>query len=91
MKVYMAKVFQNGGSQAVRIPAEFRFPEGAELHIYREANSERVVLSPTPPPGLLASFARKMLSGEIQPTSTHSEAQAELAEIRAMRRQTDRD
>ena len=40
MKVFMTKVFQNGGSQAVRIPAEFRFDEGAELRIYRGPNGE---------------------------------------------------
>jgi len=38
-----AKVFQNGRSQAVRLPKEFRF-EGKELSIRREG--EAVILEP---------------------------------------------
>lgn len=38
-----AKLFKNGSSQAVRLPAEFRF-EGSEVHIAREG--DRVILSP---------------------------------------------
>ena len=38
-----AKLFMNGASQAVRLPAEFRF-EGSEVQITREG--DRVVLSP---------------------------------------------
>ena len=40
-----AKLFKTGGSQAVRLPPEFRF-DGKEVFIYREG--ERVVLSPKP-------------------------------------------
>ncbi len=32
------KVFMIGGSQAVRIPAEFRFP-GKEVYIHRDAQA----------------------------------------------------
>jgi len=39
-----AKVFQNGGSQAVRLPAEFRF-DGDEVYIWRDENSGDIVLS----------------------------------------------
>jgi len=38
-----AKLFQNGRSQAVRLPKEFRF-EGDEVEIYRRGNA--VVLLP---------------------------------------------
>jgi len=38
-----AKLFQNGSSQAVRLPAEFRF-DGSEVEIVREG--DRVILSP---------------------------------------------
>lgn len=38
-----AKLFMNGGSQAVRLPAEFRF-EGTEVEIRRNAAGD-VVLS----------------------------------------------
>jgi antitoxin VapB len=40
-----ARLFASGGSQAVRLPAEYRFI-GKEVFIYREG--ERVVLSPKP-------------------------------------------
>jgi antitoxin VapB len=40
-----AKLFASGGSQAVRLPAEFRF-SGKEVYVYRQG--ERVVLSPKP-------------------------------------------
>jgi antitoxin VapB len=40
-----AKLFASGGSQAVRLPAEYRFA-GKEVFIYRDG--ERVVLSPKP-------------------------------------------
>lgn len=43
-----AKLFTHGGSQAVRLPKEFRF-EGHEVYV-RRVGSE-VVLSATPPPG----------------------------------------
>lgn len=40
-----AKLFQNGGSQAVRLPKECRFPEGqAEVVVRREGR--RVILEP---------------------------------------------
>lgn len=41
------KLFQNGGSQAVRIPAEFRF-EGDEVYIHRDEASGDVILSAEP-------------------------------------------
>ena len=43
-----AKLFTHGGSQAVRLPKEFRF-EGTEVHVRRVGNE--VVLSAVPPPG----------------------------------------
>ncbi len=41
----MAKLFSHGGSQAVRLPREFRF-EGTEVHVRRVGNE--VVLSAQP-------------------------------------------
>jgi antitoxin VapB len=43
-----AKLFNHGGSQAVRLPKEFRF-EGTEVHVRRVGND--VVLSAVPPAG----------------------------------------
>jgi len=42
-----AKLFRNGASQAVRLPAEFRF-EGSEVYIWRDERHGTVVLSPRP-------------------------------------------
>jgi antitoxin VapB len=39
-----AKIFSNGGSQAVRLPAEFRF-DGDEVDVRRDAVTGDVVLS----------------------------------------------
>lgn len=41
--MHTAKLFQNGRSQAVRLPKTFRMP-GAEVKIYRQGN--RVILEP---------------------------------------------
>ena len=49
MKV--AKLFTHGGSQAVRLPREFRF-EGTEVHVRRMG--DEVVLSAQPPADLQA-------------------------------------
>ena len=42
----VAKLFTHGGSQAVRLPKEFRF-DGTEVHVRRVGNE--VVLSALPP------------------------------------------
>ncbi|MSV76333.1 MAG: AbrB/MazE/SpoVT family DNA-binding domain-containing protein [Actinobacteria bacterium] len=80
----MTKVFQNGGSQAVRIPAEFRFDEGAEIEIYRGENGE-VCIKQLPAKGSLAELASKILSGEIQGGLTNEQAKEWMAQIRADR------
>jgi antitoxin VapB len=43
----MAKLFRNGRSQAVRLPAEFRF-EGNDVFIRRDPASGDVILSRRP-------------------------------------------
>ena len=45
MKERTAKLFRNGSSQAVRLPAEFRFA-GDEVRIRRDPETGEVVLSP---------------------------------------------
>ena len=42
-----AKLFKNGSSQAVRLPAEFRF-EGDEVYATRDETTGDVVLSKNP-------------------------------------------
>lgn len=44
---HTAKLFKNGGSQAVRLPAEFRF-EGDEIYIYRDEKTQDIILSKRP-------------------------------------------
>ena len=45
MTVKTAKLFVNGGSQAVRLPAEFRFDDSEEVHIRRDTVTGDVILS----------------------------------------------
>jgi len=42
------KLFKNGASQAVRLPADFRF-EGSEIYATRDPETGEVLLSTTPP------------------------------------------
>lgn len=42
-----ARLFKNGRSQAVRLPAEFRF-EGKEVFIRKDETTGDVILSPRP-------------------------------------------
>jgi antitoxin VapB len=43
----VAKLFKNGASQAVRLPAEFRF-EGDQVYISRDDKTKNVILSAHP-------------------------------------------
>jgi antitoxin VapB len=43
----IAKLFKNGASQAVRLPAEFRF-EGDEVYMTRDERTGDIVLSSRP-------------------------------------------
>lgn len=45
--IRIAKLFMNGASQAVRLPAEFRF-EGTEVYVMRDDLTGDVVLSKRP-------------------------------------------
>ena len=51
----IAKLFKNGASQAVRLPAEFRF-EGNEIYATRDDQSGDVVLSTRPGAKAWANF-----------------------------------
>ena len=46
-KLEKAKVFMSGRSQAVRIPAQFRFPS-TEVYIRRDPKNGDVILSQSP-------------------------------------------
>jgi antitoxin VapB len=47
MMAHTAKLFRNGRSQAVRLPAEYRF-EGSSVYIRRDPVSGDVILSRRP-------------------------------------------
>jgi antitoxin VapB len=51
----VAKLFKNGVSQAVRLPAEFRF-EGSEVYATRDEQTGDVVLSTHPGARVWAEF-----------------------------------
>lgn len=51
-----AKLFVNGGSQAVRLPAEFRFEESDEVYIRRDQVTGEVILSAKPGSNRWAEF-----------------------------------
>lgn len=51
-----AKLFPNGGSQAVRLPAEFRFEGVDEVYIRRDAVTGEVILSAKPASSAWADF-----------------------------------
>jgi len=44
---HTAKLFRNGRSQAVRLPAEYRF-RGSEVYVRRDPNTGDVILSRRP-------------------------------------------
>jgi antitoxin VapB len=51
----VAKLFKNGASQAVRLPADFRF-EGSEVYASRDQATGDVVLSTRPGAGTWKDF-----------------------------------
>lgn len=57
----IAKLFRNGSSQAVRLPAEFRF-EGTEVYATRDELTGDVVLSGRPGVQVWGDFFRFMRS-----------------------------
>jgi antitoxin VapB len=60
-----AKLFPNGGSQAVRLPAEFRFDGIDEVYIRRDAVTGEVILSARPASGAWADFFAMRNEAEI--------------------------
>jgi antitoxin VapB len=76
--VMRAKLFRNGRSQAVRLPASFRF-EGQEVDIRRDPDTGAVVLEP------LRASARAWLErrdAELQQSGLQAEMHEALADLR---------
>ncbi|HET7794747.1 MAG TPA: AbrB/MazE/SpoVT family DNA-binding domain-containing protein [Rhizobacter sp.] len=64
MSTKTAKLFTNGGSQAVRLPAEFRF-EGDEVYIRRDPRTGNVILSARPELSWVEFMAQRHQIGEL--------------------------
>jgi antitoxin VapB len=64
MSTKTAKLFTNGGSQAVRLPAEFRF-EGDEVYIRRDPRNGNVILSSRPELSWMEFMALRHQLGEL--------------------------
>ncbi len=60
----VAKLFRNGASQAVRLPAEFRF-EGTEVYATRDEQTGDVVLSMRPGGRTWADFFSLMRTIDV--------------------------
>lgn len=60
----VAKLFKNGSSQAVRLPAEFRF-EGDEVYVTRDETTGDVVLSSRPGAKVWGDFFEMVNSIDI--------------------------
>ncbi len=60
----VAKLFKNGASQAVRLPAEFRF-DGDEVYIYRDEKTQDVILSKRPGARVWEEFFEFMKTVDI--------------------------
>jgi antitoxin VapB len=60
----VAKLFKNGASQAVRLPAEFRF-EGSEVFVTRDGVTGDLVLSDRPGAKVWRDFFELMRSIDV--------------------------
>ncbi|PYD49502.1 AbrB/MazE/SpoVT family DNA-binding domain-containing protein [Komagataeibacter saccharivorans] len=76
MMTQVAKIFNNGRSQAVRLPAAFRF-EGTEVFIRRDETSGDVILSRRPESwdGLLAAIREGGAPDDFLNTSERAQMQ----------------
>ncbi len=75
----IAKLFNNGRSQAVRLPKEFRF-EGKEVSIHRQG--EAVILLPIKPARWARAFFRRIA---ISDPAFRRQEQGEIPPVRAIR------
>ncbi len=66
LETRIAKLFRNGGSQAVRLPAEFSF-EGDEIYATRDELTGDVLLSKCPGAKAWQDFFELMHSIDVPP------------------------
>ncbi|MGL6134979.1 MAG: antitoxin [Prochlorococcaceae cyanobacterium] len=77
-----AKLFRNGRSQAVRLPAEFRF-EGTEVEVHRDPASGAVVLTAVRPSARAWLESRNAVVQRPEIQADISEVLAELRDSSA--------
>lgn len=65
MQPSTAKLFATGGSQAVRLPAEFRFDGTTEVYIRRDEATGDVILSTRPPADWRAFMQARAQAGVV--------------------------
>ncbi|WP_119268724.1 antitoxin [Taklimakanibacter deserti] len=63
-EIRTAKLFKNGASQAVRLPADYRF-EGDEVYISRDERTGDVILSARPGAHAWADFFELMKTIDV--------------------------
>ena len=63
-KTQIAKLFKNGASQGVRLPAEFRF-KGNHVYISRDEKTNDIILSEKPGAGVWEEFFEFVRSIDI--------------------------
>ena len=63
-EIRVAKLFMNGASQAVRLPAEFRF-EGSEVYVSRDDRTGDVILSKRPGSKTWGTFFEMLRTIEV--------------------------
>ncbi len=67
MREPTAKLFTTGGSQAVRLPAEFRFEDATEVYIRRDEATGDVILSVHAPTNWTSFMKRRSRIGPAVP------------------------
>lgn len=79
MHTAVAKLFATGGSQAVRLPAEFRFEDLTEVYVRRDEATGDVILSAHPPSDWSAFMRRRAEIGPAVPPDFLRESEREQA------------
>jgi antitoxin VapB len=74
---FTAKLFATGGSQAVRLPAEFRFDGTTEVYIRRDDATGDVILSKRAPAHWRAFMQMREQLGIVPPDFPDAREQSE--------------
>ncbi|MGQ2997610.1 antitoxin [Variovorax sp.] len=77
MQQSIAKLFATGGSQAVRLPAEFRFDGTTEVYIRRDEATGDVILSTRAPADWRAFIRMRDQQGVVPPDALPGREQSE--------------